>query len=181
MRPKTLHARRRSCHSLDGQINENLYGKGQRSRPGDPGRHLLHREGAGRLAETDDDQKISPASWAYQKTAGERTRAVKLYDPACSYEVGDTICKEYDEDLIVGAKVHEHFREPVVTVVRKFFYKDFDCEMLEVDYTGGGTFRKHIDYMKKSKIQVMLPANEAGTKPRPDHAPGRGSSADQCR
>ena len=105
---------------------------------------------------------------AYQKTAGERTRAVKLYDPACSYEVGDTICKEYDEDLIVGAKVHEHFQGAVVlTVIRKFFYKDFDCEMLEVDYTGGGTFRKHIDYMKKSKIQVMLPANEGGTNRPP--------------
>ncbi len=58
---------------------------------------------------------------AYQKTAGERTRAVKLYDPACSYEVGDTICKEYDEDLIVGAKVHEHLLNIIsLTVIRKF-------------------------------------------------------------
>ena len=40
---------------------------------------------------------------AYHKTAGERTRDVKLYDPACSYEVGDTICKDYDEELTVGS------------------------------------------------------------------------------
>lgn len=100
---------------------------------------------------------------AYHKTAGERTRDVKLYDPACSYEVGDTICKEYDEELTVGSKVHEHFRGAVVlTVVRKVYYKDFGCEMLEVDYTGGGTFRKYIDYLKKAKTQEMLPSNVGG-------------------
>jgi hypothetical protein len=105
---------------------------------------------------------------AYHKTAGERTRDVKLYDPACFYEVGDTICKEYDEELTVGAKVHEHFHGAVVlTVVHKIYYKDFGCEMLEVDYTGGGTFRKYIDYMKKAKTQVMLPANEGGAKQLP--------------
>jgi len=105
---------------------------------------------------------------AYHKTAGERTRDVKLYDPACSYEVGDTICKEYDEELTVGSKVHEHFHGAVVlTVVHKIYYKDFGCEMLEVDYTGGGTFRKYIDYMKKAKTQVMLPANEGGANRLP--------------
>lgn len=106
---------------------------------------------------------------AYHKTAGERTRDVKIYDPDCVYEVGDTIFKEYDEDLTVGAKAHEHFQGAVVlTVVNKAFYKDFGCEMLEVDYTGGGTFRKYVDYMKKVKTQVMLPANEgaAGRTPR---------------
>lgn len=101
---------------------------------------------------------------AYQKTAGERTRDVKIYDPSCVYEVADTIYKEYDEELTVGAKMHEHFQGGVVlTVVNKIFYQDFGCEMLEVDYTGGGTFRKYIDYMKKVKTQVMLPANEGGT------------------
>jgi len=105
---------------------------------------------------------------AYQKTAGERTRDVKIFDSACVYEVGDTIYKEYDEDLTVGAKVHERFQGAVVlTVVNKVYYKNFGCEMLEVDYTGGGTFRKYIDYMKKVKTQVMLPANEGGTNQAP--------------
>ena len=31
--------------------------------------------------------------------------------------------------------------------------------MLEVDYNGGGTFRKYVDYMKKIKTQVLLPSN----------------------
>jgi hypothetical protein len=102
---------------------------------------------------------------AYHKTAGERTRDVKIYDPTCVYEVGDTIYKEYDEELTIGAKVHEHFQGAVVlTVVNKVYYQDFCCEMLEVDYTGGGTFRKYIDYMKKVKTQVMLPSNEGGGK-----------------
>ena len=40
--------------------------------------------------------------------------------------------------------------------------------MLEVDFTGGGTFRKYIDYMKKTKTQVLLPSNVggAGVTPR---------------
>ena len=31
--------------------------------------------------------------------------------------------------------------------------------MLEVDYSGGGTFRKYVDYMKKTKTDVLLPSN----------------------
>jgi hypothetical protein len=109
---------------------------------------------------------------AYLKTAGERTRDVKIYDPACDYEVGDTIYREYDEELTIGSKVHEHFTGAIVlTIVHKVFYKDFGCAMLEVDYTGGGTFRKYIDYMKKVKTQVLLPANEGGTNRSPKIMP----------
>ena len=57
----------------------------------------------------------------------------------------------------------EPFKGPVVlTVVHKIGYKDYDCEMLEVDYTSGGTFRKYVDYMKKIKAQVLLPSNVGG-------------------
>jgi hypothetical protein len=118
---------------------------------------------------------------AYHKTAGERTRDVKIYDPDCVYEVGDTIFKEYDEDLTVGAKAHEHFQGAVVlTVVNKAFYKDFGCEMLEVDYTGGGTFRKYVDYMKKVKTQVMLRPTRRGRADSPDHAPTAGPAPDRA-
>ncbi|HYA49241.1 MAG TPA: hypothetical protein VEG35_06035, partial [Burkholderiales bacterium] len=34
--------------------------------------------------------------------------------------------------------------------------------MLEVDYPGGGVFRKYIDYMKKTRTQVLLPSNADG-------------------
>lgn len=104
---------------------------------------------------------------AFRKTADQRTQDVKLYDPTCVYLVGDSIYKEYDEPLTVSSKTVEPFKGAVVlTVVHKTFYKGLG-EMLEVDYTSGGTFRKYIDYMKKTKTQVLLPSNTAGTNDAP--------------
>jgi len=104
---------------------------------------------------------------AFRKTADERTQAVKLYDPICVYQVGDSIYKDYDEPLTVSSKTGEPFKGAVVlTVIHKIFYKGFG-EMLEVDFSGGGTFRKYIDYMKKSKTQVLLPSNTAGMNEAP--------------
>ncbi|MDH4198302.1 MAG: hypothetical protein OEW05_12885 [Candidatus Aminicenantes bacterium] len=100
---------------------------------------------------------------AFEKTASQRLRDVKKYDPDCRYEVGDVIYKEYDETLTVGSKAAEHFQGAVIlTVVGKQFYEHFHCEMLEVDYPGGGIFRKYVDYMKKTKTQVLLPSNCEG-------------------
>jgi hypothetical protein len=100
---------------------------------------------------------------AFLKTANQRMQDVKIYDPNCVYEVGDSLYKEYDEHLTVSSKTVEPFKGAVVlSVVHKIPYKAFDCEMLEVDYLGGGTFRKYIDYMKKSKTQVLLPSNVGG-------------------
>lgn len=100
---------------------------------------------------------------AFAKTAGQRAQAVKKYDPYARYEVGDYISKEYDEALTVGSKAVEHFQGTVILqVVAKTFYPNFNCEMLEVDYQGGGPFRKYIDYMKKTRTQVLLPANTDG-------------------
>jgi len=100
---------------------------------------------------------------AFAKTAGQRAKAVKTYDPACRYEVGDFIYKDYDEPLTVGSKSVEHFTGAVILqVVAKTYYKHFDSEMLEVDYPGGGVFRKYVDYMKKTHTQVLLPSNVGG-------------------
>lgn len=106
---------------------------------------------------------------AYHKTANQRTKDVKKYDPSCQYETGDSIYKEYDESLPVSSKTVEHFTGAVVfQVVSKTYYKEFKCEMLEVDYTGGGLFRKYIDYMKKTKTQVLLPSNLDGKAMAPE-------------
>jgi hypothetical protein len=104
---------------------------------------------------------------AYRKNEGQLSQAVKVYDPNCEYAVGDLIYKEYDEQLLVSSKGMEHFKGAVVlSVVNKISYDSFNCEMLEVDFTGGGIFRKHIDYMKKSKTQVLLPsATEENCQP----------------
>jgi len=100
---------------------------------------------------------------AFHKTASQRVADVLKYDPNCKYQVGDIIYKEYDEALTVSSKTVEHFKGTVVfKVINKVFYKSFECEMLEVDYTGGGIFRKYIDYMKKTRTQVLLPSDCEG-------------------
>jgi len=106
---------------------------------------------------------------AYQKTASQMVQEVKKYDPLCTYEIGDLIYKEYDEPLMVSSKGVESFKGAVVlTVIGKVAYKEFNCEMLEVDYSGGGIFRKYIDYMKKTKTQVLLPSNVDGKTKTPE-------------
>jgi hypothetical protein len=100
---------------------------------------------------------------AFEKTATERTQDVKKYDPYARFEVGDRIEKEYNEPLTVGSKSVEHFEGRVILkIVAKAYSKHFNCDMLEVDYPGGGVFRKYIDYMKKTRTQVLLPANCEG-------------------
>ncbi len=100
---------------------------------------------------------------AFAKTAGQRMQSLKKYDPNAKYEIGDLIYKEYDETLNVGSKMSEPFEGAVVLeVIAKTSYKDYNCDMLEVDYSGGGVFRKYIEYMKKTKTQVLLPSNYAG-------------------
>ncbi|MCX6559791.1 MAG: hypothetical protein NTZ26_04685 [Candidatus Aminicenantes bacterium] len=97
---------------------------------------------------------------AFRKTAGQRSEVVKIYDPGAAYAVGDSVYKEYDEPLTVGSRVQEHFQGSVVLkVVGKTVDKALDCDMLEVDYTGGGPFRKYVDYMAKTKTLVLLPSN----------------------
>jgi hypothetical protein len=100
------------------------------------------------------------AKLAFEKTAVERTQDVKLYDPYARYDVGDLIEKDYNEPLTVGSKSVEHFEGRVILkVVGRTHSPHFNCDMLEVDYPGGGVFRKYVDYMKKTHTQVLLPAN----------------------
>lgn len=106
---------------------------------------------------------------AFHKTANQRIQEVLRYDPQARYEVGDLIYKEYDEPLTVSSKTVEHFKGAVVLkVINKIFYPDYQCEMLEVDYTGGGLFRKYIDYMKKTRTQILLPSNFEGKAAIPE-------------
>jgi len=105
---------------------------------------------------------------AIKKTSSQLSHEVKVYDPYCIYEVGDLLYKEYNEPLIVNSKGAEPFEGTVVLkVISKIPYESFNCEMLEVDYTGGGKFRKHIDYMKKTQTQVLLPSNLDGLAKTP--------------
>jgi hypothetical protein len=106
---------------------------------------------------------------AFLKTAGRRSKEVKRYDSYARYDVGDYIYKDYDETLTVGSKSVDHFKGSVILkVVGRTFYKSFNTDMLEVDYDGGGVFRKYIDYMKKTRTQVLLPSNAEGRNATPE-------------
>ncbi|NIM91221.1 MAG: hypothetical protein GTO17_09765 [Candidatus Aminicenantes bacterium] len=106
---------------------------------------------------------------AYYKSADQLSEEVKKYDPESSYEIGDSIYKEYNEPLLVSSKGAQHFQGAIVLkVINKEAYENFNCEMLEVDYAGGGLFRKYIDYMKKTKTQVLLPSNLEGKAKVPE-------------
>jgi len=105
---------------------------------------------------------------AYKKNATQLSHEVKIYDPQCEYQIGDLIYKEYDEPLVVSSKGTEHFKGGVVLkVINKIVIENYG-EMLEVDYTGGGIFRKHIDFMKKTRTQVLLPSKQNGKKTPPE-------------
>lgn len=106
---------------------------------------------------------------AFKRNASQLSQAVKTYDPNRRYDVGDLICKEYDDPLMVSSKGVEHFKGSVVlAVINKIPYPDYNCAMIEVDYTGGGVFRRHIDYMKKTKTQVLLPCSLENGAPEPE-------------
>jgi len=106
---------------------------------------------------------------AFKKMSSQLKQEVKKYDPECAYEEDDLILKEYNEPLTVSSKGAEHFKGSVVLkVLNKIAYKDFNCEMLEVGYSGGGTFRKHLDYMKKTNTQVLLPSNLENKAKKPE-------------
>jgi hypothetical protein len=110
-----------------------------------------------------ESTKVLTEKLAFQKTAAERNQDVKKYDPYARYEVGDSIEKDYNEPLTVGSKSVEHFEGRIILkVVAKTASEHFNCEMLEVDYPGGGVYRKYIDYMKKTRTQVLLPSNIEG-------------------
>lgn len=99
---------------------------------------------------------------AYKKNATQLSHEVKIYNPQCEFKIGDQIYKEYDEALVVSSKGTEHFKGGVVLkVINKIVFENYG-EMLEVDYSGGGAFRKHIDFMKKTKTQVLLPSKQSG-------------------
>ncbi len=88
---------------------------------------------------------------------------IKKYDPYARYEIGDLIYKDYDETLTVGSRSVEHFKGSVILkVVGRTYFKSFNCDMIEVDYDGGSVFRKYVDYMKKTKTQILLPSNVEG-------------------
>ncbi len=97
---------------------------------------------------------------ALHKTEEERRAKVKKYDPECRYEVGDLIFKEYPGRLPVGVKKFIEINEGVILRVEEVRCRSFGGEIL-LSYSDTSEFRKYTEYLKKQKIDLLLPHDQA--------------------
>ncbi len=99
---------------------------------------LVERE-LGRGARPPGRRGTSPPSWPSRRRPrrGPRTSKSTIRTSATKWATRSR--RTYNEPLTVGSKSVEHFEGRVILkVVAKTFSKHFNCEMLEVDYPGGG-------------------------------------------
>ncbi|MEW6455979.1 MAG: hypothetical protein AB1410_04600 [Acidobacteriota bacterium] len=100
---------------------------------------------------------------AYRKMSLIRGKRVKIFNPEIDYEIGDFIYKYYDEKLKVGKEKVEHFQGGVILqVIGKFYSSEYKCQLIEVWYDGGGLFKQHFDYMRKTNAQILIPCGFSG-------------------
>ena len=90
------------------------------------------------------------------KTQDSRKNRVKLYDPNCEYAVGDLIFKEYPGQLPIGNKKYTHVEQGIILEVEEVRNRSGRDEIL-LSYDGTSEFRKYTEYLKKQKIELLLP------------------------
>lgn len=116
--------------------------------------------------------KYAPVGFAdivYQvalfKTQAKRHTQVKLYDPHCAYSPGDLIYKEYPGKLPAGGKNFIDLREGVILKVEEVRSR-LGMEEIRLSYDGTSDFRKYTEYLKRQKIDLLLPHKQEDP-PRP--------------
>ena len=97
---------------------------------------------------------------ALHKTEEDRQTKVKVYDPDCHYEVGDLIYKEYPGRLPIGVKKYIEIDQGVILRVEEVRCRSFGGEIL-LSYSDTSDFRKYTEYLKKQKIDLLLPHDQA--------------------
>ena len=90
------------------------------------------------------------------KTQEKRKSKVKLYDPDCEYVAGDLLYKEYPGNLPVGSKKFIHTPLGVILRVEEARTRMGRNE-IRLSYDGTSDFRKYTEYLKKQKIELLLP------------------------
>lgn len=90
------------------------------------------------------------------KTKDSRKRQVKIYHPECEFKVGDLIYKEYPGKLPIGTKKFIEPSEGVILKVEELRNRMGLQEIL-LSYDGTSDFRKYIEYLKRQKIDLLLP------------------------
>ncbi len=105
-------------------------------------------------------QPVAFTDLAYQlalfKTQEKRHSQVKLYDPDCEYRVGDQIYKEYPGLLPVGNKKTIELPEGVILKVEEVRTLP-GMNAIRLSYDGTSDFRRYTEYLKKQKIELLLP------------------------
>jgi hypothetical protein len=105
-------------------------------------------------------QPVDFADLVYQlalfKTRENRKNRVKIYHPGCAYEVGDLIFKEYPGQLPVGNKKYTAVEQGIILKVEEVRNRSGRDEIL-LSYEGTSEFRKYTEYLKKQKIELLLP------------------------
>ncbi len=90
------------------------------------------------------------------KTQDDRKNRVKVYDPDCEYGLGDLIYKEYPGQLPIGNKKYTAVEQGIILRVEEVRNRSGRDEIL-LSYDGTSEFRKYAEYLKKQKIELLLP------------------------
>ncbi len=93
---------------------------------------------------------------ALYKTKDNRENSVLIYNPNCKYEIGDLIYKEYPGKIPVGAKKQIEMDRGVVLKVEDV-WNHFGIDEIKMKYEGTSDFKKYTDYLKRQKIELLLP------------------------
>jgi len=92
---------------------------------------------------------------AFFKTEKNRVQKVKIYSPNCEYKVGDLIYKEYPGKIPIGTKKYIELTGGVVLKVVEVRTRFKD--EVKLAYDGTSDYKKYIDYLKRQKIELLLP------------------------
>jgi hypothetical protein len=90
------------------------------------------------------------------KTQDSRKNRVKVYDPNCEYVAGDLIFKDYPGQMPIGNKKYTHVEQGIILKVEEVRSRAGRDEIL-LSYDGTSEFRKYAEYLKKQKIELLLP------------------------
>ncbi|MCX6553777.1 MAG: hypothetical protein NTZ12_01990 [Candidatus Aminicenantes bacterium] len=105
-------------------------------------------------------QPLEFADIVYQvalfKTQDNRKSRVKVYDPDCEYSPGDLIYKEYPGQLPIGNKKYTSVEQGIILKVEDVRNRQGRDE-IRLSYDGTSEFRKYAEYLKKQKIELLLP------------------------
>jgi hypothetical protein len=93
---------------------------------------------------------------ALYKTQDDRKSRVKVYDPNCEYKAGDLIFKEYPGQLPIGNKKYTAVEQGIILKIEEVRNRSGRDEIL-LSYDGTSEFRKYTEYLKKQKIELLLP------------------------